>query len=412
VDGSGEGGGVSGGREASGLRFLVVEDHGFQRWHVENLLRSLGAAEVHAAEEGGRALEIVRSADPPVDVIVTDLNMPGMDGIEFIRHVGESGSRASILLVSEQDPTLLESVAAMTEAYGLGLLQALRKPLTAQKLGAAIARYRRPEALPAAAPRAFSVREIEVGLRNDEFAPYFQAKVSLATGHIEGAEALVRWRHPQLGIVLPGRFIDLLEANRKMDELTMVVLRKAAIECRAWRARGFPTTVSVNLSPTVLDDVALADRLDQVVAGQGLVPADVVLEVTENAATSHLAHILENLSRLRMKGFGLSIDDYGTGYASMQQLARIPFTELKIDQSFVRNAVNGGPSRAMLESSLEIAAKLGIPAVAEGVASEDELRLLRALGCPLGQGNYLLEPVPDAEFGLLLERRAAAGGAR
>jgi EAL domain-containing protein (putative c-di-GMP-specific phosphodiesterase class I)/FixJ family two-component response regulator len=399
------------GREASGLRFLVVEDHGFQRWHVENLLRSLGAAEVHAAEEGRRALEIVRSAEPPVDVIVTDLNMPGMDGIEFIRHLGESGSRASILLVSEQDPTLLESVAAMTEAYGVGLLQALRKPLTAQKLGAAIARYRRPEALPTA-PRAFNVREIEVGLRNDEFAPYFQAKVALASGQVEGAEALVRWHHPQLGLVLPGRFIDLLESNRKMDELTMVVLRKAAAECRRWRARGFATTVAVNLSPTVLVDVALADRLDDAVAQQGLVPADIVLEVTETAATSHLAHILENLSRLRMKGFGLSIDDYGTGYASMQQLARIPFTELKIDQSFVRNAVNGGPSRAMLESSLEIAAKLGIAAVAEGVASEEELRLLRALGCPLGQGNYLLEPMPAADFAVLVERRALAGNAR
>jgi EAL domain-containing protein (putative c-di-GMP-specific phosphodiesterase class I) len=290
----------------------------------------------------------------------------------------------------------------------VGLLQALHKPLTAQKLGAAIARYRRPEAV-TAAPRTFSLREIEVGLRNDEFAPYFQAKVALATGHIEGAEALVRWHHPQLGLVLPGRFIDLLESNRRMDELTMMVLRKAAAECRAWRVRGFPATVAVNLSATVLDDVALADRLDEAVAQLGLLPADIVLEVTETAATSHLAHILENLSRLRMKGFGLSIDDYGTGYASMQQLARIPFTELKIDQSFVRNAVNGGPSRAMLESSLEIAAKLGIAAVAEGVSTEEELRLLHALGCPLGQGNYLLEPMPAGDFAALIARRAVAG---
>jgi EAL domain-containing protein (putative c-di-GMP-specific phosphodiesterase class I)/CheY-like chemotaxis protein len=399
------------GREASGLRFLVVEDQGFQRWAVEHMLRTLGAAEVQSAEEGSRALEIVRAADPPVDIIVTDLNMPGMDGIEFIRHVGQSGSRASILLVSEQDPTLLESVAAMTEAYGVGLLQALRKPLNVQKLAAAIARYRRPQAAPSA-PRAFTLREIDAGLRNDEFAPYFQAKIALATGHVQGAEALARWHHPQLGLVPPARFIDLLESNDKMHAMTMAVLRKSAAECRRWRTRGFATTVAVNLSATVLVDVALADRLDDAVAEQGLAPVDIVLEVTETAATSHLAHILENLSRLRMKGFGLSIDDYGTGYASMQQLARIPFTELKIDQSFVRQAVNGGPSRAMLESSLEIAGKLGIPAVAEGVSNEEELRLVRALGCPLAQGNYLLEPLTGPDFSAILERRAVAGAVR
>jgi EAL domain-containing protein (putative c-di-GMP-specific phosphodiesterase class I)/CheY-like chemotaxis protein len=390
---------------AAGLRFLVVEDQGFQRWTIEHMLKSLGATEVHSAEEGRQALEIVRTASPAVDVIVTDLNMPGMDGIEFIRHLGESGSRAAILLVSEQDPTLLESVAAMTEAYGVGLLQALRKPLTAQKLAAAIGRYRKPAAV-AEAPRAFTLREIDAGIRNDEFAPHFQAKVALADGSITGAEALARWHHPQHGLVAPARFVGVLETSGKIDAMTMAVLRKAAAECRNWRSRGLHATVSVNVSLTLLVDVGLADRFHDAVAEHGLEPADVVLEVTETAATSHVAHVLENLSRLRMKGFGLSIDDYGTGYASMQQLARVPFTELKIDQSFVRHAVNGGASRAMLESSLEIAAKLGIPAVAEGVANAEELALLRELACPFAQGNYLLEPLPGPEFSAILERHS------
>lgn len=392
---------------AAGLRFLVVEDQGFQRWTLEQMLRSMGAAEVFAAENGESALEIVRSARPPVDVIVTDLKMPGMDGIEFIRHVGEAVSPASFLLVSEQDPTLLASVAAMTEAYGVRLLQALRKPITRQKLAAAIARFREPPAA-AVATHAFALREIESGIRNREFVAFFQAKVSLATGNVAGAEALARWRHPQLGVIFPASFVQVLESNGKMDAMTMAMLEQAAAACRGWRERGFPITVSVNVSLTSLVDVGLADRLDNTVSLHGLEPADVVLEVTETAATSHLAHVLENLSRLRMKGFGLSIDDYGTGYASMQQLARVPFTELKIDRSFVQSAVNGGSGRAMLESSLEIAAKLGIMAVAEGVANEEQLQLLRSLGCPLGQGNYLAEPLPAEEFGLSLERRDAS----
>ena len=392
---------------AAGLRFLVVEDQGFQRWTLEQMLRSMGADEVLAAENGERALEIVRSTHPPIDVIVTDLKMPGMDGIEFIRHVGEAISPPSFLLVSEQDPSLLASVAAMTEAYGVRLLQALRKPVTRQKLAAAIARAREP-ALAAEAHHAFALREIDAGIRNREFLPYFQAKVSLSTGSVDGAEALARWRHPQLGLVLPGSFVHVLESNGKMEAMTLSMLEQAAAACRGWRERGFPTTVSVNVSLTSLVDVGLADRLDNVVSLQGLEPSDVVLEVTETAATSHLAHVLENLSRLRMKGFGLSIDDYGTGYASMQQLARVPFTELKIDRSFVQSAVGGGSGRAMLESSLEIAAKLGITAVAEGVSSEEQLQLLRSLGCPLGQGNHLAEPMSADDFAMMLERKAVS----
>jgi len=392
---------------AAGLRFLVVEDQGFQRWTLEQMLRSMGADEVLAAENGERALEIVRSAHPPIDVIVTDLKMPGMDGIEFIRHVGEAISPASFLLVSEQDPSLLASVAAMTEAYGVRLLQALRKPVTRQKLAAAIARAREP-ALAAEAHHTFALREIDAGIRNREFVPYFQAKVSLSTGGVEGAEALARWRHPQLGLVLPGSFVHVLESNGKMEAMTLAMLEQAAAACRGWRERGFATTVSVNVSLTSLVDVGLADRLDNVVSLHGLEPADVVLEVTETAATSHLAHVLENLSRLRMKGFGLSIDDYGTGYASMQQLARVPFTELKIDRTFVQSAVGGGSGRAMLESSLEIAAKLGIAAVAEGVSSEEQLVLLRSLGCPLAQGNYFAEPMSADDFAMMLERKAVS----
>jgi EAL domain-containing protein (putative c-di-GMP-specific phosphodiesterase class I)/CheY-like chemotaxis protein len=392
---------------AAGLRFLVVEDQGFQRWTLEQMLRGMGADEVLTAENGERALEIVRSTHPPIDVIVTDLKMPGMDGIEFIRHVGEAITSASFLLVSEQDPSLLASVAAMTEAYGVRLLQALRKPVTRQKLAAAIARVREP-AEAAEATRAFALGEIDAGIRNREFVAFFQAKISLTTGNVDGAEALARWRHPQAGLVLPSSFVHVLESNGKMDAMTLSMLEQAAVACRGWRERGFRTTVSVNVSLTSLSDVGLADRLDNVVSLHGLEPEDIVLEVTETAATSHLAHVLENLSRLRMKGFGLSIDDYGTGYASMQQLARVPFTELKIDRSFVQSAVAGGSGRAMLESSLEIAAKLRISAVAEGIANEEQLQLLRSLGCPLGQGNYLAEPMAAEDFARSIDRGAVS----
>jgi EAL domain-containing protein (putative c-di-GMP-specific phosphodiesterase class I)/CheY-like chemotaxis protein len=382
------------------LRFLVVEDQGFQRWAVEHMLAKLGATQVFSAENGQAALEIFRTVRPRVDIIVTDLEMPGMDGIEFIRHVVESGAPVSIILVSEQDPALIASVVSMTQAYGGQLLEAMRKPLNAEKLAAAIAKYRGPLLdAPASVPlHAFSLSEIESAVRNDEFEPFFQPKVDLATGELRGGEALARWRHPLHGWVMPLSFIGVLESHGQMNAMTLSILKKAATRCRAWRDKGSKATVSVNISRVSLVDVTLADRLADTVEDCGIEPRDVVLEITETAAATHQGRVLENLSRLRMKGFGLSIDDFGTGYSSMQQLCRIPFTELKIDQSFVRNGSTNRTSRAVIESSLEIAQKLGINAVAEGVENEDEARLLREMGCTMGQGYYLGRPVPGAEF--------------
>jgi EAL domain-containing protein (putative c-di-GMP-specific phosphodiesterase class I)/ActR/RegA family two-component response regulator len=395
----------SGSADASGLRILVVEDQRFQRWAVEQILRAMGAAAVYSAEDGRQALELLHSVRPPIDIIVTDLNMPGMDGIQFIRHVGQANLETALLVVSAQQPALIASVATMAEAYGVRLLDAIAKPFSAQKFAVAFAHYRDP-AVASAAPRTFTLTEIDAAVRNGEFEPYFQAKVVLATGEVAGAEALARWRHPRHGLVMPDSFIPALESNGRIAEMTLHIASKAAAACRTWRDAGFRLTVSVNMSPSTLDDVTLCDRLDELVVAAGLVPSDVILEVTETAAISHLGHVLENLARLRMKGFGLAIDDYGIGYASMQQLSRIPFTELKIDRSFLENAAAGKAGAAMLESSLEMANKLRITAVAEGVDSKEQLELLCKLGCPMAQGYYLGEPLAARDFAHFLAQRA------
>jgi EAL domain-containing protein (putative c-di-GMP-specific phosphodiesterase class I) len=288
----------------------------------------------------------------------------------------------------------------MGQTYGIEILEAMQKPVTRKKLAAAIAGYRKPQAKPAGAGtiRAFTLDEIAGGIHAGEFEPFFQPKVALATGLICGAEALARWRHPLHGLVSVGGFIAQLESSPAIDALTMAIATQAARECRAWRAAGLDVTVSVNVSLASLADVALADRLTAIIEEQLLDPRHVVLEITETAAASDLGKVLENLSRLRMRGFGLAIDDYGTGYASMQQLARIPFTELKIDQSFVRSAPLESSGRAMLESSLEIARKLDIVAVAEGVESRRQADMLHQLGCPLGQGYFFARPMEAREF--------------
>ncbi|HET9578094.1 MAG TPA: EAL domain-containing response regulator [Usitatibacter sp.] len=385
--------------QVSELRFLVVEDQGFQRWAMGHMLETLGATRVFSAGDGQAALEIVRSLDPPVDIVLTDLNMPGMDGIEFIRHLGELAMPPALIVASEQDRSLIASVGTMARTYGVEVLDAIEKPVTGKKLAAALDNFsRRASAAERAPGPDFPVDEILHGIARDEFEPYFQAKVEVATGKVRGAEALARWRHPQHGIVLPVSFVHKLEAAAQIDALTMAQLAKASAACRDWRAAGFELSVAVNVSLVSLADISLADRVLAIVTRHGLDPRHVTIEVTETAAASHLGKVLENLSRLRMRGFGLSIDDYGTGYSSMQQLVRIPFTELKIDQSFVRNAPTQPSSRAMLESSLDMAGKLGIVSVAEGVESRQEMRLLAELGCPVAQGYYIARPMAANDF--------------
>lgn len=376
------------------LTFLVVEDHELQRGGLVGTLQRLGARAVYEAGDGGSALAILQSSDPSVDVVISDLDMPGMDGMEFLRRVGEAGAGTSVIIASALESRLVASIATMSEAYGIVLLGVLEKPLTPEKLSSAIALHRlaAPQALISPRPQ-LSLDEIEEGLANDEFEPFYQPKVELATGRITGFEALARWRHGRLGLLPPSAFIQTLEESGRIDELMWVMLRKSSTACGAWRTGGLQATVAVNVSATSLGDVQVADRITALLAEEALDPRCVVLEITESAATTHVGAALENLARLRVKGFGLSIDDYGTGYSSMQQLTRVAFTELKIDQSFVLKAATHRSALVILESSLRMARNLKIASVAEGVETRAAFDLLRSLKCDMAQGYFIARPM-------------------
>lgn len=389
------------GNPARNLCFLVAEDHEFQRSMIVQMLEFLGATGVYEAEDGRAAMEITRELDHPFDIIVTDIDMPGMDGLSFIRRLGEAGVGASLIVTSSLDRPLLDTIETMSAAYGMRLLGAIEKPLTQERLVELIALHWRakpnPER-PSPGGAAFTLDEILAGLRADEFEPFYQPKVELRTGRIKGAEALARWRHPRNGIILPYAFLGLLEDNAQISELTWSMLAQSARDCRGWQEAGLDLNVSVNLSGKQLADPGISDAITWQVSSQGLEPRHMILEITESAAITEVGRVLENLTRLRMKGFGLSIDDYGTGYSSMQQLTRIPFTELKIDQSFVMHAARQESSRLILESSLEMARKLKIASVAEGVETQEDWNLLRQSDCDLAQGFHIAKPMPSAEL--------------
>lgn len=381
------------------LTFLVAEDHEFQRKALVRMLQSLGAKVVLEAEHGKAALDLFADLTQPIDIIFVDLDMPEMDGMEFIRHVGESGVPVSLALSSALDRALVSSVETMTRAYGINLLGAVEKPVTPQKLSALISRHSKtaPQKRRAALEQ-MPAQEIAEGMAAGQFEPFLQPKVLLSNAEVIGAEALVRWRHPQRGLIPPAAFVPTVESSGMIDDLTWLMLDQSAALVARWLKTGREYSISVNLSLRSLEAPTLADRITERVRSHGIDPKHLILEVTETAAMTDVGRCLENLVRLRMKGFGLSIDDYGTGYSSMQQLARVPYTELKIDQSFVMGASSQPRLRVMLESSMQMAEKLGLTVVAEGVETRRDWNLLAELGCHKAQGYYIAKPMPADEF--------------
>ena len=384
------------------LHMLIVEDDDFQRGILVNILRALGISSIHEAGNGRQALDIIHgsAASAPINVALCDLNMPEMDGMEFLRHLGTEHQRIAVIITSALDGKLLSSVGRMTGMYGINLLGMLEKPILLANLKELLLKYDHEAAARVERPavRSFTLDEILLGIRENQFEPYFQPKVELKSCRLVGAEALARWIHPEHGVISPYAFIPLLEQTRNIDDLTLRILEKSAEACRSFHERGQLLSVSVNLSLASLDDTALADKITQLVRASGIDPQYIVLEITESAAMTNVAPALENLARLCMNGFSLSIDDYGTGASNLQQLTRIAFSELKIDQSFVKDFYDNKALRIVVESSIDMAHKLQVKSVAEGVETQQDWDALQAVGCDTVQGYFIAEPMELNKF--------------
>ena len=385
--------------QLSDLHLLVAEDHDLQRRAMVLLLNKMGVHHVREASDGRTALAAFEDEDETLDLVICDLDMPEMDGMELIRRIGASGRSPSMIVASALAPDLLHSVEQMTRAQGIRLLGSIEKPATPEKLQPMLDCA--CTASPSAGARGglkFSIGEIRAGLEGGEFEAFMQPKVHIQTGKVAGAEALARWRHPKHGLLFPAAFIGPIEAEGEIDALTWAMLRSASAACRAWRKSGLAATVSVNLSPSTIGSPASCERILQIVRDADLEPGAVVLEITETLAMTNVATSLENLIRLWMRGFGLAIDDFGTGHSSLQQLSRIPFTELKIDRSFVNGAYAQPRLRAILETGIGVAARLGIESVAEGMETQEDWDLLAQLHCNIAQGYFVAKPMEAKAF--------------
>lgn len=383
------------------LCVLVVDDSALQRMHLVDLLQSLHAAKVQQASDGREALRMLLTSTALPDIVLCDLEMPGMDGVELLRAIGDASLPLAVAVISSQDRGVLNTVDRMSRVLGLTMLGALQKPVDVSQLEALVSSWTPcREHKPQSAAEAIAVQreDLHSALANREMLCHFQPKIGLHNGLLRGVEALVRWQHPQRGLIPPGQFLPLVVRYGLIDAMTMHVVEDTVTALKQWNDKGLRLTASVNLSAQSLAESQWADWLTDTIRQAGLSPKQLILEVTESEVIRDLAKALGTLARLRMKGFGLAIDDYGTGYSSMQQLSVIPFTELKLDRSLVDGIAQDASLRVIVESALEMARGLGLSTVAEGIESDADWQVLAQLNCELLQGYAVARPMPAADL--------------
>jgi EAL domain-containing protein (putative c-di-GMP-specific phosphodiesterase class I) len=325
--------------------------------------------------------------------------MPKMDGLEFVRRLVDRRFGGSVILVSGEDERMQQAAEKLASAHGITVLGHLHKPATPAGLAELIEKFAVPSLCKLNVDKkVYAADEVRAAIANGELVNYYQPKVVTATGRVMGVETLVRWRHPSDGLVYPDQFIGVAEAHGLIDDLTKAVLIGAFAQSKLWQDLGLMLQMSVNLS---MDNLAALDFVDMVVglaAQSGVPPQMMMLEVTETRLMKDLRTPLEILTRLRLKRFRLSIDDFGIGNSSLAKLRDIPFDELKIDQSFVHGACNNEKLWAMFDSCLNLAKQLDLEAVAEGVEDMADWDFVRNRGCDIAQGYFIARPMPGAEL--------------
>lgn len=383
------------------LRIMLVDDDSGILVLLSRILEKMGYRKLVTFNSGQLALEYLKTNKDNIDIIMSDLNMPEMSGVKLLRHISEQNYSGGIILVSAEDERVLETAKYLAKALSLNILGYLSKPLNKEVLQLLLLKYSQQDIeISNSFEETISEKELRSGIDEDRLLMAFQPKISLATNQIEGVEALARWNHHTRGLLYPYTFIPLAESCHLIHELTFDVYRKSLSQLKIWMESDYSLKMSINISVNSFSKEGCADFLIKTAEEYNIEPALIILEITENQIMENSLDCVEVLMQLRMQNFGLSIDDFGTGHSSMAQLKNIPFTELKIDRSFVDGADENSSSRSIIESSVDLAKKLKMKTVAEGVETKEEMALVKALGCDQVQGYFVAKPM----FGHDLEK--------
>jgi EAL domain-containing protein (putative c-di-GMP-specific phosphodiesterase class I)/CheY-like chemotaxis protein len=371
-------------------RLLIVDEDGEVIDFVSRVARDIGYT-VASATTGVGFVQLLEAFQP--SLIMMELHLPDTDGVELLRSLAARACAANVVLISGVDERVLSAAHELGVSHGLGMCGVLEKPLPIKDLTSKLTAMLHQSS-------ELDEDDLRRGIANNEFVPYYQPKASLVQSGwiIDGVEALARWQHPRLGLVMPHEFIPLAEQTGLIGQLTSVMLSAALKQVRAWQQQGLRLTCAVNLPPSLVTDLSLPDRVASLLAENGVDGSQLVLEITETATIQNPTATMAILTRLRVKRVGLSLDDFGTGYSSLTQLYQMPFNEMKIDKSLVMNVPHSREANTMVGSLIELGHNLGLKICAEGVENRAALDMLAIMGCDRCQGYFISRAVPAAEI--------------
>jgi EAL domain-containing protein (putative c-di-GMP-specific phosphodiesterase class I)/FixJ family two-component response regulator len=415
-------------RSVSNGRLLILDDDPAVGVFIGSTA-AISGFDARAESDPGAFFQLLNDWSPTH--IALDLVMPEMDGVEVLLELAKRKCKAKIIITSGVGGRVLQAARRSADEHGLNIVGVLTKPFLVSALRSLL--LPAPETLSAEAmeraraddreqtAELFEVSEPELkrALASRELHLVYQPKIECKSGRLSGFEALARWSHPRHGLIMPDRFIPFAERSGLIDALTAQVLDQAlewlvsqlpdlaaAGSTRVSPAPALDISMSINLSAKTLKDSTFVDRATARCHECSIKPTRMIFELTETSAMEDPVASLALLTRMRMKGFHLSIDDFGTGYSSMLQLVRMPFSEIKVDKSFVTTAIQSKESRTVVRSIVDLGRSLGIQVVAEGVEDAETLEYLRQIGCDLAQGYFIGAPMQSDAIARWMARPA------
>lgn len=368
------------------LRLLVIDDENDICELIADVADAAGF-ETRSVNDPAEVESVLLEFRP--DAVMLDLMMPGTDGVELLRTLGDPIKGAAIVLMSGHDARVLNSARRLGTAHGLNVVGIQEKPIDVGSLRTTFELFsglkQKKET------RRAHVEDSIVNM--DEVTVFYQPIIDIGSGQVKGLEALARWKHPVHGILAPDMFLEKLDA-KSFDALADAVMQIAVRDTAALHRAGFPVAVSINMTAGNLVDLSVPDRLDALCQQHGVPQEKINIEVTEGEAMRDVRRSMDVLTRLRLRGFGVAIDDFGVGYSSLRELQRLPFSVMKMDKSFIMDMADNRDSQIIAHTVIDLGHNLSLKVVAEGVETARVLAMLKERSCDLAQGYLISKPVP------------------
>ena len=390
-------------KDFSACTALIVEDSAVQREHVAGLLRQIGFGSVLSANDGISALLTLEKRGSPVDLVLTDLDMPGMDGVELIQQLAKRRWAANLVAASANQLRLLEAVGNLPQGCTARLLATIVKPVRLEALqrlleGASMLALAELEMEVAAA--GVSAQEIEAALGAGEFVPVYAPRVALDSGRLSGIAVDGRWLHPERGPLDLSRILPALAGEREtIGAIVLTLAKQAAADLRGWQGLGLASIkLSLPMPEELLFDLGELGRLVSGIQAQDVKPGSVCWEISEAVIAACEPEPLHNIARVSLRGYGVGAVHCGRYEAKTRDFACFPLSEITIDPLFVHGAARRSHRRPLLDGLLAMAGKLGVPVCADGIENVEDWAMMREMGCSLGQGPLVASPLDAGEF--------------